>query len=86
MVGKVLGTLFSAKISKAEPVVQKYLGFTLVPQAGVAIGLATTAMSVVPDHGKMIQTVVLCATVIYELIGPVITKLALKKAGEITAA
>lgn len=83
VVGKVLGALFGAKISKAEPAVQKYLGYALVPQAGVAIGLASTAMSVVPEYGKMIQTVVLCGTVIYELTGPVITKLALKKAGEI---
>ena len=62
--------------------VTKYLGFTLVPQAGVAIGLAIVALTQLPEYGVQIQTVILCATVIYELIGPVITKLALK-AGEI---
>ncbi|MCQ2496203.1 MAG: cation:proton antiporter [Lachnospiraceae bacterium] len=81
--GKMLGAWSGAKISHAEKNVQKFLGFTLIPQAGVAIGLATTAMSVVPDYGPKIRTIILCGTVIYELTGPVITKLALKKAGEI---
>lgn len=83
VVGKVAGAWIGAKLSKAQPVVQKFLGFTLVPQAGVAIGLATTAMTVVPEFGAKIRTIILCGTVIYELTGPVITKIALKKAGEI---
>jgi len=84
VVGKVLGTAVGAKVSKVEPVIKKYLGYTLLPQAGVAIGLTTIAMNVVPEYGHQIRTIVLCATVIYELIGPVVTKIALKKAGEIT--
>ncbi len=83
MIGKVLGAALGAKISKAEYVVKKYLGYTLIPQAGVAIGLASVAMTVVPEYGNQIKTITLCGTVIYELIGPVITKIALKKAGEI---
>ena len=83
VIGKVLGAYAGAKVSKAQPVVQKYLGFTLIPQAGVAIGLATTSLSIVPEFGAQIQTVILCGTVIYELIGPLVTKMALKKAGEI---
>ena len=83
VVGKVGGAALGAKISHSKPVVQKYLGFTLLPQAGVAIGLATMAMTVVPDYGKEIRTVILSGTVIYELIGPVAAKLTLKKAGEI---
>ena len=70
-------------ICHVEPTVKKYLGYTLIPQAGVAIGLASTAMSVVPEYGAMIQTIILCGTVIYELIGPIATKLALSKAKEI---
>ncbi|MCR5684394.1 MAG: cation:proton antiporter [Lachnospiraceae bacterium] len=85
IVGKVSGAWIGGKISHASAKTQKYLGFTLVPQAGVAIGLATTAMSVVPAYGSSIRTIILCGTVIYELTGPVITKMALKKAGEITA-
>lgn len=83
--GKFLGSFLGGRICHASDKVQKYLGFTLVPQAGVAIGLATTAMTVVPAYGPRIRTIILCATVIYELTGPVITKLALKGAGEITA-
>ncbi len=84
VIGKVTGAWIGAKLSKAQPVVQRFLGFTLVPQAGVAIGLATTAMTVVPEFGAKIRTIILCGTVIYELTGPVITKIALKKAGEIS--
>lgn len=85
VIGKLLGASFGAVLSKAPKVVTKFLGLTLTPQAGVAIGLATTAMSVVPQYGPQIRTIILCGTVIYELTGPVITKIALKKAGEITA-
>lgn len=84
VVGKVSGAAIGAKISKSEPVVRKYLGYTLIPQAGVAIGLASVSMSVVPEYGQQIRTIILCGTVIYELVGPLATKMALKQAGEIT--
>lgn len=84
VIGKVSGAAIGAKVSKSEPVVRKYLGYTLIPQAGVAIGLANVSMSVVPEYGQQIRTIILCGTVIYELVGPLATKLALKKAGEIT--
>ncbi|MCR5521551.1 MAG: cation:proton antiporter [Lachnospiraceae bacterium] len=83
VVGKILGAMFGATISHSSKNVRDHLGFMLVPQAGVAIGLATTAMTAVPEHGPMIRTVILCGTVIYELTGPLITKIALKKSGEI---
>ena len=68
---------------KSEETVKKYIGFSLVPQAGVAIGLSLIASKSLPDYGQTIRAVILCATLIYELIGPVITKISLKKAGEI---
>ncbi|MFA9423052.1 MAG: cation:proton antiporter [Sedimentibacter sp.] len=83
VVGKVVGVALGAQVSKAEPVVKKYLGFTLLPQAGVAIGLAGMAPSIVPEYGYKIQAIVLCGTIIYELVGPLVTKLVLIKAGEI---
>ena len=83
VVGKMLGSYIGACLSHAEKPVKKYLGLTLIPQEGVAIGLATIAMGVVPEHGQTIRTVILCGIVIYELLGPLITKAALKKAGEI---
>jgi Kef-type K+ transport system membrane component KefB len=83
VIGKVMGAGIGAKISRAPKVVSKYLGFTLIPQEGVAIGLAATAAASLPEYGNRIQTIVLCGVVIYELIGPVITKTALVKAKEI---
>ena len=64
---------------------RKYLGLTLLPQAGVAIGMAHVSSTVLPAYGPQINAVVLCATLIYELVGPVITKVALTRAGEISA-
>ena len=70
---------------KADGNIRKYLGLTLLPQAGVAIGMAQLVMPMFPDFGLKVNAVVLAATLVYELIGPVITKIALTKAGEITA-
>lgn len=82
-IGKLLGAYAGAVLTDAPAVVQKYLGFTLLPQAGVAIGLAMLAEQTMPEFGAEIKTVILSATVIYELLGPVIAKTALVKAGEI---
>ena len=81
----MFGAWLGAVISKCQKTVKKYLGFMLIPQAGVAIGLSLLAIKIVPQYGDTIRAVVLCATLIYELIGPVATKLALRKAGEIPA-
>lgn len=83
VVGKMLGAAIGGKLSHAEPNVQKYLGVGLIPQAGVAIGLATMTGTVVPQYSNVITAVVLCGTVVYELVGPICTKLVLTKIGEI---
>ncbi len=84
VIGKVYGSYLGAKISHAPDTIRKYLGFTLIPQAGVAIGLSIVAQNVLPDsYGAKIRTIVLAATFIYELFGPLITKKALVGAGEI---
>lgn len=84
VIGKMLGAYLGAKISDFPDTVQKYLGFTLIPQAGVAIGLSMIAQNTLPSpYGAQVRTIVLAGTVIYELIGPMITKTALIKAGEI---
>lgn len=82
-VGKYLGAFIGAKIMKAPDAVAKYIGPTLIPQAGVAIGLTIVAQSVVPHYAAQVRAVILCGTLIYELVGPAITKITLKKAGEI---
>ncbi len=81
--GKIFGAAFGARICKADKNIRKYLGPALVPQAGVAIGLSLAATTVVPQYATQIRTVILCGTLIYELIGPAISKMCLKKAGEI---
>ena len=85
VIGKIFGAWFGAKVTKAEPVIAKYLGYALVPQAGVAIGLSLIATQVLTvEMGSQIRAIILAGTLIYELVGPVITKMALKKAGEIS--
>ena len=86
-IGKYGGAYIGSAISKAEPNVRRYLGITLLPQAGVAIGMA---QMVAADPGlselgiaSQVVTVALFATLVYELIGPILTKIALTKAGEI---
>lgn len=84
-VGKYGGAALGATLAKAEPNVKKYLGLTLLPQAGVAIGMAQEVAIDLPKYAPIITTVVLSATLVYELIGPLVTKTALTKAGEIIA-
>ena len=84
VIGKMFGAYLGAKLAKLSSVVQRYLGFTLIPQAGVAIGLSMIAENTLPSpYGTQARTIVLAATIIYELVGPMITKQALIKAGEI---
>ena len=80
--GKYFGTLGSAKLVKCEPTVNKYLGITLLPQAGVALGMSITAMELGAD-GTRVRNIVLFSVLIYELVGPMLTKMALQAAGEI---
>lgn len=84
--GKYFGAYLGAVVVKASPNIRRYLGITLLPQAGVAIGMAQMALATMPEFGARIQAVVLAATLIYELVGPVATKIALTKAGEIAPA
>ncbi len=81
--GKIYGAKVSAKMMHCEPTIQKYLGITLLPQAGVSLGMSMTAM-VLGAPGLIIRNIALFAVLIYELIGPLLTKIALQKAGEIT--
>ena len=81
-VGKYFGTLFSAKATKCEPQICKYLGITLFPQAGVALGMCATAMQL-GEQGRLIRNITLFAVLIYEIFGPVMTREALRAAGDI---
>lgn len=91
VVGKWSGAFVGATITRCEPQVKKYLGFALVPQAGVAIGLSTTAYKLFSQYsdpymqktGALILAIILTSTLVYELFGPMVAKFALKKAHEI---
>ena len=82
-IGKCVGAWGSAKMTKCEPTIVKYLGITLLPQAGVALGMALKA-SELGAEGAIVQNITLFAVLIYEIVGPMLTKIALTKAGDIT--
>lgn len=82
-IGKYFGASFSAKISKCDPNIVKYLGITLFPQAGVALGMAIKAEAL-GEPGAIVANITLFSVLIYELVGPFLTKKALERAGEIT--
>ncbi len=81
--GKLIGSSVSAKACGCDPSIVKYLGITLLPQAGVALGMSVTAMQLGEQEGTLVRNIVLFSVLIYELVGPLLTKMALTKAGEI---
>lgn len=81
--GKYLGSFWSAKAVGCEKGIVDYLGVTLLPQAGVALGMSAIAESALPGDGTVIRNIVLFSVLVYELVGPALTKMALTKAGEI---
>ncbi|NLM00681.1 MAG: cation:proton antiporter [Treponema sp.] len=83
-IGKWIGTYISCKMFNKPKTVTRYLGIALMPQAGVALGLSLMAANLIGgEHGDQVRTVILATTVVYELIGPLAAKFALKKAGEL---
>ena len=81
-VGKYFGARLSSQMVKCDPNIIKYLGITLIPQAGVALGMAIKAEEL-GDVGIVVANITLFAVLIYELVGPALTKMSLLKAGEI---
>jgi len=80
--GKYLGAGISSRMTGSDSNIVKYLGITLLPQAGVALGMAIKAMELGPD-GAIVRNITLFAVLIYEIVGPYLTKVALTAAGEI---
>ena len=79
--GKISGSYVSCRATHCSEKIQKYLGITLLPQAGVALGMAAEAAEL--SDGHMVQNVVLFSVLVYELVGPTLTKFSLTAAGEI---
>ena len=84
-IGKVYGAKIGAHISKAPRLVESWIGLALSPQAGVALGIGLVAKATFPDYGDYIFTVIAATTVVFELVGPLLTKLSLQRAGEISS-
>ena len=82
-VGKYFGAGISARMTGCDDSTSKYLGITLLPQAGVALGMASQALLFGSTTGKLVQSITLFAVLIYEIFGPYLTKIALTKAGDI---
>ncbi len=81
--GKYFGAEMSAKATACDARTAKYLGITLLPQAGVALGMADKALAFGGYAGTMVQSITLFAVLVYEIVGPFLTKIALTKAGDI---
>ena len=80
--GKIIGARVSSQMTKQDPNIIKYLGITLLPQAGVALGMAIKASQLGPE-GSIVRNITLFAVLIYEIVGPFLTKVCLTKAGDI---
>ena len=83
-IGKYVGSYLSCAATKCDPVIKKYLGITLLPQAGVALGMCVTAAKLGTSDGVLIKNIILFSVLIYELFGPLLTKWALTKSGDIS--
>ena len=81
-IGKYSGAYASASLMKCDKNIVKYLGITLLPQAGVALGMAIKAHELGAE-GAIVANITLFAVLVYELVGPLLTKIALTKAGDI---
>ncbi len=80
--GKIYGARITARITKASPVVQKHLGWCLLPQAGVAIGMALLVAERLPDVAETVLAITVVTTVVFELFGPFITRWHIHQAGD----
>ena len=83
--GKYCGARWSSTMMHCNETVRKYLGITLFPQAGVALGMVVTAQALGDEMGGMIRNIILFSVLVYELVGPQLTRIALTCAGEIKA-
>ena len=85
IIGKYLGTYISCLITGTSREIRTYMGLALIPQAGVAIGLAFLGQRLLPEEmGKLLLTIILSSSVLYEMVGPVCAKMSLFLSGSIT--
>lgn len=82
-IGKISGATIGAKMVNAPPRVQKWLGLALLPQGGISIGLSMIVARELPDHAGEIITVILFSVLVFEIMGPILAKISITKAGEV---
>lgn len=82
IIARLIGAWPGAKLSGASPTVSKWMGFSLLPQAGVATGMALIASAQFPELGETLLSIVVVATIFFEIVGPICTRISLKKAGD----
>ena len=80
VIGKICGGYIGCRMSFVDGLSSKWMGSALLPQAGVAIGMALVATSYLPEHKDLILTIIISTTIIFELLGPIFTRLAISKA------
>lgn len=83
MFGKVLGTTAGAIIAKSDPVIVKHLGWALLPQGGISIGLSMAVSAQLPQFSDGIVTLILFSVLVFEIAGPILAKVAITRAGEL---
>ena len=81
--GKILGAWLGAKAVKAEDAIRKNLGFALLPQGGISIGLSVIVRQQLPEYAVPIITIIMFSVLVFETTGPIFAKIAIKRAGEI---
>lgn len=81
--GKIIGASVGAKVMNAPETVTKYLGYTLLPQGGISIGLSVLVRQFLPEYAVAITTIIMFSVLVYEVSGPIFAKIAIQKAGEI---
>jgi len=84
-VGRLLGAWLGGALAGSEPIVKRWMGLALMPQAGVAIGMTLIAITRFPELRDTLLPVVVGSAVVFEIFGPLLTRFALKKAGEVPA-
>jgi len=77
--GKILGARIGSELSYADPNTKRWIGLALLPQAGVAIGMALVASNHFPEYWQTLLSIVISSTIFFEIIGPIFTRLALQK-------
>ncbi|MBT4512144.1 MAG: cation:proton antiporter [Chloroflexi bacterium] len=82
IIGRIFGGWAGARLSHADPSMSRWMGASLMPQAGVALGMALVASQRLPEIADVVLPVVIASTVLFEVIGPVMTKIALIRVGD----